>query len=133
MANRNQPLLGYPTDIANKHLEVFYHTGPSSYKNIGTNGATNTAGGDIIKATDLGWGGFDKVTSVYSSYTLSGTYIIRVITGNTTTTPTITKGKQTQVVLQWFTTSAAFGAISTEVTNTTDLSAETVLLEAIGV
>jgi hypothetical protein len=131
MANVNTPLLGYPVDLGNKHFEVFYHSGPASYKNIGTTGAANS--GDIIKATDLGWGGFDRVSPGFSAYSFSGNYIVHVVTGNTTTTPTITKGKQTQVVLQWFTTSAAFGAISTEVTNTTNLSAETVLLEAFGV
>ena len=133
MANVNTPLPGYPTDIANKHLEVFDHLGPKSYKNIGTNGATNTSGGDIIKATDLGWGGFDSFVLLFGAYTFSGTYFVKVFTGNTTTTPTITQGKQSQRVLQWFTTSAAFGAISTEVTNTTDLSAEIVRIEAIGV
>ncbi len=133
MANVNTPLLGYPTDIANKHLETWYHSGPASYKNIGTNGGTNTNGGDIIKATDLGWGGFDVMFSLFGAYTLSGTYIVKIFTGNTTTTPTVTKGKQSQRVLQWFTTSAAFGTISTEVTNTTDLSAEVVQLVAIGV
>ena len=129
MANANQPLLGYPTDISNKHLSIFDHTGPSSYANIGT----SSGAGDVIPASALGWGGFDKLSPLYGGYTLSGTYFVKVFTGHTTTTPTITQGVQTTRTLQWFTTSAAFGALSTEVTNTTDLSAEIVRLEAIGV
>lgn len=131
MANPlNAPLLGYPTDIANKHLNIFDHKGPTSYANIGT----SSGAGDVINASDIGWGGFDKLTVVAASgYSMSGTYFIKIFTGHTTTTPTFTQGVQNVRTLQWFTTSAAFGTVSTEVTNTTDLSAEIVRLEAIGV
>lgn len=133
MANPlNAPLLGYPTDIGNKHLIVFDHKGPTSYANIGT----SSGAGDVINAADLGWGGFDTfkaASAATSSYSMSGTYIVKIFTGHTTTTPTFTQGIQNVRTLQWFTTSAAFGTISTEVTNATDLSAEVVRLEAIGV
>jgi hypothetical protein len=130
MANiTNAPLLGYPTDFGNKHFSIFDHTGPASYSNIGTSSGT----GDVINASALAWGGFDSLLPLFGGYTLSGTYYVKVFTGHTTTTPTITQGVQNVRTLQWFTTSAAFGALSTEVTNTTDLSAEKVRLEAIGV
>ena len=130
MANpSNAPLLGYPTDIANKHFSIFDHTGPKSYANIGT----SSGAGDVINASDIGWGGFDKLVTTGGGYTFSGTYFIKVFTGHTTTTPTNTQSIQNVRTLQWFTTSAAFGALSTEVTNATDLSAEVVRLEAIGV
>jgi hypothetical protein len=125
----NQPLLGYPTDIGNKHLSIFDHVGPKSYANIGT----SSGAGDVINASDIGWGGFDRLSPIFGGYSLSGTYIVKMFTGHTTTTPTITQGNQTTRTVQWFTTSAAFGAISTEVTNATDLSAEVIRFEAIGV
>ncbi len=130
MANpSNAPLLGYPTDISNKHFNIFDHTGPKSYANIGT----SSGAGDVINASDIGWGGFDELNAVSAatgSYSMSGTYIVKIFTGHTTTTPTFTQGIQNVRTLQWFTTSAAFGAIST---NGTDLSAEIVRLDAIGV
>lgn len=127
--NVNTPLLGYPTDFGNKHYEIFDHLGPASYANIGT----SSGKGDIIKATDLGWGGFDRLSPSYGSYSFTGNYFVKVFTNSSGTTPSITQGNQTQRVLQWFTTSAAFGAVSTEVTNATNLSAEKVRFEAVGV
>lgn len=130
MANpTNAPLSGYPTDISNKHLMIFDHTGPASYANIGT----SSGAGDVIRALDIGWGGYDKLTPIVGGYTMSGTYFVKIFTGHTTTTPTMTQSIQSVRTLQWFTTSAAFGALSTEVTNATDLSAEIVRLEAIGI
>lgn len=134
MANvqSNKPLPGYPTDLGNKHFEILDHYGPASYANIGT----SSGAGDVLKASALGWGGFDLVTAAFKGYSQSGNYIVLLFTTSSTTTPALTPpvgGAFTQVVLQWFTTSAAFGAISTEVTNTTDLSAEIVRLEAWGV
>lgn len=132
MANSNTPVAGYPTDIGNKHLEIFDHKGPSSYGNIGTNSGT----GDVINASDLGWGGFDRFSVAFGAYSESGNYIIKVFTTSATTVPAVSPplgGAFPKVVLQWFTTSAAFGAISTEVTNTTDLSGETIRIEAFGV
>jgi hypothetical protein len=55
----NQPLAGYPQPLGIKKEEVFDHAGPTSYTQV-TAGATPT-GGDVINATDLGFGGFDRV------------------------------------------------------------------------
>ncbi len=134
MANvqSNKPLPGYPVDVSNKHLSIFDHYGPASYANIGTNSGV----GDVVKASALGWGGFDTVNPHFAGYSQSGNYIVKVFTTSATTVPALTPspgGAFPQFVLQWFTTSAAFGAISTEVTNTTDLSAEIVRLWTMGV
>lgn len=128
----NTPLAGYPTNFGNKIFEVFDHKGPSSYANIGTSGGA----GDTINASDFGIGGFDALQVYFSSYTESGNYIVKIFTGHTTTTPTLGPalgGAFANATLQWFTTAAAFGAISTEATNTTDLSAEIVRMNFIGV
>jgi len=128
----NYPLPGYPTQFGNKIYEVFDHKGPKSYANIGTNGGA----GDTINAIDLQVGGFDLLQTHFGAYSESGNYIVKVFTGHTTTTPTLAPGLGAafnKATLQWFTTSAAFGAISTEVTNTTDLSAEVVRLSFLGV
>ena len=125
--NPNTHLFGYPQAVSGKTQDVFDHTGPASYLNIGTSGHA----GDIINATDLSFGGFDIVHPAYGGYSNSGNYIVKVITGHTTTTPTLTLSglAAPAITLQWFTTSAAFGAISTEVTDTTSLAAESVRLE----
>ena len=129
MANVNTPVFGYPQPFGTKYMMLFDHTGPASYANIGT----SSGAGDVIRASDLGMGGFDTFEAVFGGftegYTASGNFVVKVFTGNTTTTPTIslpTGSAFQQVTLQWFTTATPFGAISTEVTNTTVLSAETI-------
>lgn len=52
----NQPLPGYPLPLGDKYLEVFDHTGPVSYAVFVP--ATG-AGGDVLLAASLGFGGFD--------------------------------------------------------------------------
>ncbi len=125
------PLLGYETVFGNKKFMIMDHYGPKSYSNIGTSSGT----GDVILASDIGWGGFDKSSPLFNAYSFSGTYIVKAFTSSATTVPALSQGagaSYSKFILQWFTTSAAFGAISTEVTNTTDLSAEIVRLELIG-
>jgi hypothetical protein len=136
----NIPVQGYPTSIGSKQMMMFDHTGPKSYGNIGTSSGT----GDVINATDLGLGGFDSFEMAFGGFTegysASGNFIVKVFSSTSATTPAINipiggsfaagsafKG----VVLQWFTTSAPFGAISSEVTNATDLSAEQIRLKTI--
>lgn len=133
MANTN--VTGYMIPIGPKLLIITDHAGPKSYGNIGTNSGT----GDVVQASDFGIGGFDSVTGAWGAfiegYSNSGNFIVKVFTSSSGTTPALgaTNGlAQTKAVLQWFTTSAAFGAISTEVSNTTDLSAEVVRLQIIG-
>lgn len=129
----NTPLPGYPQPVGAKWEIVFDHKGPSSYPNIGT----NSGAGDVINATDLGFGGFEGVTGAWGAwiegYSNSGNYLVKIFTSSATTTPALSAGAgqaYPKAVLQWFATSAAFGAISTEVANTTDLSAESVRLYA---
>lgn len=129
----NVPVSGYPTPIGSKTRMTFDHTGPASYSNIGTNSGT----GDVINASDLGFGGFDSLAPAFGgfveAYSQSGNFIVKMFTGSTGTTPSQSipsGGAFPKVVLQWFTTAAAFGAISTEVANTTSLVAESFRLEA---
>jgi hypothetical protein len=133
MANVNTPVAGYPQPWGSKIQMLWDHNGPASYGNIGTSSGT----GDIINASDLGMGGFDTFEGAFGlyseGYTASGNYIVKAFTGTATTTPSVslpTGGAFQKVVLQWFTTSAAFGAISTEVANGTNLSAEVIRLKA---
>src|SRR5580692_11701055 len=113
----NTPLLGYPQPWGTKEIMIFDHTGPVSYANIGTSGS----GGDVINASDLGFGGIDQLGSGFGGftefYTASGNYLVKMFTGHTTTTPTVsypTGSAFPSITLQWF-NCAAFGAISTEV------------------
>jgi hypothetical protein len=126
--NPNLHLYGYPQPFGTKIKDVFDHTGPGSYLNIGTSGHA----GDVINASDLSAGGFDLVHPAFGGYSNSGNYIVKIVTGHSTTTPTLSLGGLVapSVTLQWFTTSAAFGAISTEVTDTTSLALESVRLDA---
>lgn len=131
----NTPLAGYPTRISNKLFEICDHTGPKSYGNIGTSSGT----GDLVKSSDFAWGAFEAVTVEPVGggfYSNSGNFIVKLFYNSSGTTPAAlfpAGGAFQQFVLQWFTTSAAFGTISTEVTNTTDLSAETVRIKLWGV
>jgi hypothetical protein len=131
--NPNTPLFGYPCATAGgKIKQLFDHSGPASYGNIGTSSGT----GDVINASDLSMGGFDMVNDVaFGYYTFSGTYFVKVFTSSSGTTPAVspaTGSAFSKFILQWFTTSAPFGAVSTEVTNATNLSAETVRIELVG-
>lgn len=130
----NTPVQGYPQSIGTKTRMVWDHTGPASYGNIGTSSGT----GDVINASDLGFGGFDVVAMAFGgwteAYSQSGNFIVKMFTSSTGTTPSVSLPSGNafpKIVLQWFTVSAAFGAISTEVTNTTSLAAESVRFDAI--
>jgi hypothetical protein len=111
----NTILPGYPMPLGEKYLVIFDHTGPKSYTQFSAG-----AGGDIIKASDLGMGGFDSilettldttaVNSVQEIYTLGGF-------GNAVP----------QVSLEWFTSAAQ----TAQVTGATDLSAKSVRITAV--
>lgn len=56
----NTPLAAYPQAKGAKYEVIFDHSGPSSYAQF----ATPATGGDVIRASDLGQGGFDHVDAV---------------------------------------------------------------------
>jgi|ERR1700733_1059148 len=133
MAQTNTPLFGYPQPWGSKYQMIFDHIGPTSYGNIGTSSGT----GDIIKASDLGFGGIEQVGAAFGGfcefYTASGNYLVKMFTASSATTPSVSLpagSAVAQIVLQWFTTAAPFGAISTEVANAANLSAETLRMMA---
>lgn len=128
----NTPLSGYPNSIGSRTRLIFDHTGPTSYGNIGT----SSGSGDIINATDLGFGAYETIGMAFGAfcegYSQSGNFVVKMFTSSTGTTPSMSFGAGIaipKIVLQWFTTASAFGAISTEVANTTNLSAETLRLD----
>lgn len=129
----NTIVFGYPQPQAGKIRVIFDHYGPASYGNIGTSSGT----GDVINASDISMGGFDEIGVAFGAfteaYTQSGNYVVKMFTASSATTPSVSFPAGTafpKIILQWFTTSSAFGAISTEVTNTTDLHTEFLRLDA---
>src|SRR5271166_2622852 len=117
MANAiNQPLPGYPCTIGSKTLTVFDHYGPSSY--VQYNASTGV--GDIVNASDLGFGGLDQLDIFFTGYSNSGNYIVWVMMTKANATPAA--GAGTRVTLQWLTTSSAFGPISTQASATANLN-----------
>jgi hypothetical protein len=113
----NTVVAGYATYQGNKIRFIFDHYGPASYVQW-----ANTPAGDIVNASDFGFGGFDSVFTPFYGYSNSGNYIVII-------TPCLANdipagGPAKRFTARWFTTSAAFGTISTEVTATTNLSAE---------
>jgi len=129
----NNFLIGYPQPQGAKIRVVFDHYGPASYSNIGTSSGT----GDVVNASDLSQGGFDSVGIAFGAfteaYTQSGNYLVKMFTATSGTTPSVSFPPGTafpKFILQWFTTAAPFGAISTEVANATNLSAEFLRFDA---
>ena len=103
-------LTGYPTSVANKRLAVADHTGPASYP----------TGGETLPATDMHMSGFDWVR--VAQYTMSGTYQCVPLY------PALAHGCTPTVKLAWYVV-----ATGLEVANATNLSAEHIRLEAIGI
>jgi hypothetical protein len=125
MANAiNQPLAGYPAPPGAKPIEKFDHYGPSSYVQYNA----STGAGDVLNAADLGFGGFESVGVSWSGYSNSGNYIVQAMQTKANDVPGA--GAASRITFQWFTTSAAFGAKSTEATATTNLNAEYVRVTA---
>ena len=131
MANTISGLLvvvaGYPQPWGTKYRQLIDLYGPSSYSNVASSSGT----GQVVNASDVGMGGFDDAGASFSGYSASGNYIVGI------TIPGANKnalgGPQASVSVQWFTTSTAFGAKSTEVTNATSLAAEVVRLAFVGI
>ena len=86
MANTILP--GYMTPMGAKYLITFDHTGPTSYVQGGVNAALTT-GGDVIKASDIGVGGFDYLQSDVTDKTGQlYAFIVPVSGGGGNATPT---------------------------------------------
>lgn len=116
----NSILAGYEQKVNAKLEIIFDHAGPSSYKNV----TTAAKAGDVINALDFQRGGIEKITDV--AIAASGNYAVRAY-------PTQTLGAVGKSVqLRWFAYPAAAttGALGAEVTDATDLSAESVRLHA---
>jgi hypothetical protein len=58
-------LPGYPQQVGAKNQIVFDRVGPTSYTRYVT--GTTPTGGDTVKATSLGFGGFDNVDDTYDT------------------------------------------------------------------
>jgi hypothetical protein len=118
----NTIVYGYPQPIGGKIQMKVDHYGPASYVQY----VAATGVGDVINASDVGVGGFESAGATWSSYSNSGNYIVNIKLN--TATQTQPGSAVAKFTVQWFTTSAAFGTISTEATATTNLSAEYVRL-----
>ncbi len=90
----NQPLPGYPQAFGKKYAMVFDHTGPSSYTQFSAG-----SGGDVIKASALGMGGFDFAEVIGLDTTgTDSVQVILTLGGSGNSVP--------QVTLKWFTSAA---------------------------
>ena len=118
----NQPVPGYPQPRGEKYDMMWDHYGPSSYSNKFTNSGT----GDAIVNTDLGVGGFERVGVSFGGYSQSGNYWAKAIL----TAASNLGSAAPKFTLIWYSVSPAFSTVGNEVSNTTDLSAETVRLDA---
>jgi hypothetical protein len=124
------PVPGYPQPFGSKLKMLFDRTGPTSYANIGS----SSGGGDVLHNTDLGIGGFETCSVQWQGFSASGNYLVRVYTGTSTTSITNSapfSGQAVQsVVLVWYTASTAFVAGTAEVANATNLSGESIRIDA---
>ena len=122
MARKN--LDGYPTSFSNVKACVFVHPGPASYATVVI--ATPPTGGDTVLAAEAGMKAFDTIQGGMTSD--DGQYMVQVISPNGNSASSSTAAQPTTTMkLRWII--AATGA---EVANTTNLSARTIRLFAMG-
>jgi hypothetical protein len=111
----NTILPGYPMPFGEKYLVIFDHTGPTSYTQFGSG-----TGGDIIKASSLGMGGFDMVIEVTLDTTgVDSVQEVLTLAGYGNAVP--------QVTLKWFTSAAQ----TTEQSASANLSTISVRIAAV--
>ena len=84
----NRPLPGYPQQVGAKYQIIFDHTGPTSYVRYVT--GTTPVGGDIIKATALGFGGFDNVDDTVDTTGQINAVVVMDQGGNANAVPQVT-------------------------------------------
>jgi hypothetical protein len=106
-------LHGYPDYVGRRLIFTFNVKGPKPYVNSGTFATS----GDPVQANVLGFQTY--IDSIFSAVSVSGTYIVRGV-------PTGVGARQAWN-LHWYTESSG-----TEVTNGTDLSAESVQISGFG-
>jgi hypothetical protein len=122
MANVNVSVAGWPAPVGAKNFYIWDHYGPTSY--VQYNGST--AAGDVVNASDIGFGGIDDLSPSWAAYSNSGNYIVQCNPAKANDIPA--GGAATRFIVQWFTTGSAFGTKSTEASAATNLSAEYVRL-----
>lgn len=124
------PLPGYPQPWGSKIRMLFDRTGPKSYANIGS----SSGKGDVLNASDLGLGGFEVAGVAFQGFSSSGNYAVRVYTGTSATAITNTApfpgSAVSAITIVWYAVGTAFVTATTEVSNATDLSAETIRIDA---
>jgi hypothetical protein len=124
---------GYPQPLGAKYQMRVDHAGPTSYVQFAPG---STPAGDIVNATDVGFGGFDSFGTTYAGYDTTGTYLVLVKPAKnpfySPGTSLAGGGAATQCIVQWFTTTGGAGTFtpaSTEVSAATNLSTYTVRLD----
>lgn len=116
LAQQLSPLPGYEQLWGTKKVFIGELVGPKSY----------VGGGQTVNASQLGWGGFDRVGMMSLSY--SGTFSFRTQILPVDAAPTAFNPNVKSVKIIWIV--VATGA---EVAGAVDLSAEVGRFEAIGV
>lgn len=127
-----RPLDGYPDSWGSKRSSAWGHVGPASYVQVVvTPGTIPVVGGDTVQAVEGGLKYFDKL---YGGTTPDGAFTVSAIP---ITAPTTVGAPSATMRLKWVANfTAAFGGqnqtAGSEVVAGTNLSSETVLLDAIG-
>lgn len=115
----NTILAGYEMQVGDKLEVIADHAGPVSYSNVVTNGG----GGDVVNASDFNRGGIEDLA--IDAVSASGNFFVLIYAAKM-------KGGVAvpSVILRWYNLSQVTGAATSEVANGTNLSAESVRLEA---
>lgn len=117
-AQQVSTIQGYSQQWGTKMVFIGELVGPLSY----------VAGGQTVKASQLGWGGFDELDAG-SGCSYTGTFYCRTQYLPKQISPsTLTPGGNPTVKVQWFVT-----ATNAEVAPAVNLSSEIVRIRAIGV
>lgn len=112
------PISGYENRMGSKKSFVGELYGQLSY----------TTGGQVVNASQFGWGGFD-IFDAGSGLSYSGTYYCRVQYMPVSGAPSkLSPGGNQQVKVIWIVT-----ATGAEVANTTNISGEVIRIFALGV
>lgn len=104
-----KPYATYPQPFGARNVEAGDYVGPANYQQPG----------DVLQASQFGWGCFDRAEAGFFSY--SGNFFVRVVY------PAGRSGPGANVTLQWYN-----AANSVQVANNSNLSGETAQLMAWG-